>query len=81
LDRRIALRSERRCIFVWERGLWYACDLFPAKQIEGHDTAFGLTTMLVDAYYEVVVDAALAFGGMDQHGRNSTIRAGLIYEL
>jgi len=37
--------------------------------------------MLVDAYYEVVVDAALAFGGMDQHGRNSTIRAGLIYEL
>jgi hypothetical protein len=33
--------------------------------------AFVLTTMPVDADYEVVVDAALAFGGMDQHHANS----------
>jgi hypothetical protein len=32
--------------------------------------------MSVDAYYEVVVEAALAFRGMDQHGiRNSTVCA------
>jgi hypothetical protein len=28
--------------------------------------------MSVDAEYEVVVDAALAFGGLDQHARTPT---------
>ena len=42
-------------------------NLFPANQMDGYHTTFNLITMSVDAEYEVVVDAALAFGGLDQH--------------
>jgi hypothetical protein len=35
--------------------------------MDGYHTTFNLITMSVDAEYEVVVDAALAFGGLDQH--------------
>ena len=49
------------------RGLQYAGNLFPANQIDGYHTTFTLITMSVDAEYEVVVDAALAFGGLDHH--------------
>jgi hypothetical protein len=52
---------------VVEGGLPYACNLLPANQIGGYHTTLTLVTMSVDAEYEVVVDAALAFGGLDQH--------------
>jgi hypothetical protein len=62
------LRSQRQRIVVGERGFQYACNLFPAKQIDGDGTAFTITAMSVDADYEIFVDAAFAFGGVDKHG-------------
>jgi hypothetical protein len=42
--------------------------MFPGKQVDCDHTAFNLTAVSVDADYEVFVDAAFAFGGVDQHG-------------
>lgn len=67
MRRHTASRSERRRIVLWDFRLQHACNLLTAKQIEGHDATLTLT-MSVDAKTEIVVDAALAFGGMDQHG-------------
>jgi len=35
--------------------------------MDGYHTPLTLITMSVDAEHEVVVDAALAFGGLDHH--------------
>ena len=40
-----------------------ARNLYPGNQIDGYHTRFALIRMSVDAEDEVVVDAALAFGG------------------